>query len=285
MTLVERYRDRLQALELERLKVLRDRQTYRFLTVLLAFLGACSLIAGTIGTSKIVVFLGFALVACAYGVWQSRKTLAEAYQIKFREQITREWFQERFRSAYLAPAPETISEEFRVAIREAAIRATDQNPDKTVIEERILFERDMHTSLIFVLREGPALKAKSRALVWCKIRSDDKGLVAFVWPPAFPTQKKPDLRFFENGKRTGIVEPLATKLEALYETAQRVALGCVVRVGFAPRGVFLGCRLPSRIFAAPVDKSVFELDSYEHWEKDAQLALSQELRGQINSIF
>ncbi|RYZ75816.1 MAG: hypothetical protein EOP05_06860 [Proteobacteria bacterium] len=111
MGIVDRFRSRLEGLELERLKVARDRQTYRFLAFLLTFLSFCSLTAGLWGSSQLVVILGLCLGACAAALWYLRKNLDGAYQIKFREAITREWFQERFRSAYLTPPPEVVSEE------------------------------------------------------------------------------------------------------------------------------------------------------------------------------
>lgn len=285
MSLVVRFRDRLEGLELERLKVARDRQTYRFLALLTSFLSLFSFLAAAVGSSIWVTAMGLFLGVCAGLVWRARKTLGEALQIRFREQITREWFHERFRSAYLAPPPEVISDEFRAGIKEAVVRSTAQNPKITVIEERLLFERDTYSSLVLVLREGSALNAKSRAIVWCKLRTDENGVVAFVWPPAMPTQKKADLRFFQNGKRIGLIEPLATKLESLYDRARQRWQCSVVRVGYSPRGVFVGARLERRLFEAPLDRSLLDDASYEAWAEDAAKVLDTEIRENLNVIF
>lgn len=138
---------------------------------------------------------------------------------------------------------------------------------------------------MLVLREGPALRAKSRAIVWCKLRTDENGVVAFVWPPALPTQKKPDLRFFQNGKRSSLVEPLATKLESLYELAQAQWPAGVARVGYSPRGVFVGVRLTERLFEAPLDRSLLIEESYAHWNDDAIRVLDSGLRESLSLIF
>ena len=285
MSIVERFKDRLEGLELERLKVARDRQTYRFLGCLTGALSLLSFIASIVGQSALVAVMAAFLAICAGLVWRARKTLGEAFQVRFRDQITREWFHERFRSAYLNPPPDVISEELRVALREAIVRSTAQNPKKTVIEERLLFDRDSYSSLVLILREGPVLKPRSRALVWCKLRTDENGLVAFVWPPALATQKKPDLRFFENGKRVGLKEPLATKLESLYELARAKWVSQTVRVGYSPRGVFAGVRLSRRLFEAPLDQSLLDEAAYEVWSKDASLLLDSSVRDALNSIF
>ncbi|RYZ75817.1 MAG: hypothetical protein EOP05_06865 [Proteobacteria bacterium] len=143
--------------------------------------------------------------------------------------------------------------------------------------------------MILVLREGSALRPKSRALVWCKIRSGDDGVVAFVWPPMMPTQNKLDIRFFKDGRRISLLEPLAGKLETLVEMVKQQGSALIgknaIRIGYAPRGVFVGCRLSRRIFEAPVSESLLNEDSFAHWETDAVLPLSFEIRSNVNAVF
>lgn len=284
MNIVERFRDQLEGLELERLKVVRDRKAYLFLCGLLGFLALASIISAAIGRSWVLGVFSLILFALAYSAFFLRGSVDEKYQILFRERITRQWFRERFGSAYLAAKPESVNEELAVVLREAAVRVTRQDPRRVAIEDRIFFERDLETSMLLVLKETRFGEVESRALVWCKTRSDESGVVAFVLPHPIPTVKKPDIRFFKNGRPIPFLEPLATRLHIIFETANKISPHSRPRVAYAPKGVFLGCRLSHRLFAAPVDRSCIDDSSYENWERDASLPLSSELRMQINAL-
>lgn len=285
--LIEHFREKLESLEKARLKIIHDRKAFLFILLLAWFLAFCCLIAGAFGPSRVVLMFSFALMIGCETLRRIRGRLFTSFQLKFRAEITRDWFHVAYPGAFLAPAPSTsqIPIEVSRSLREACVRATAQTPSLTSIEERIFFDNDSYHSWTFILAERSrwSRRIRSRAIVWFRAASDETGLVAFAWPPR-GLSKAPDVRFFMNGRPMETSEPLRSKLVGVYDRLRAKSSGQAVRVSLSPTGVWAGVKLKGALFEAPVFTSLLETESYASWSEQAQLPADREIVSLLFSI-
>ncbi len=259
------------------------------MTILAAVLGFLCLASALVGHSRILLLAGAVLIGTAETLRRLHASADEVYQKTFRERLTREWFHSVVLQGYLAqPTPQDeLASEIKKEVREACLRVTGQNADRTSIEERLFFEPDSLQNTIYILREDSRWSSRevSRAIVWRRSISIESSKVAIVWPPSPGSiGRAPDVRFFDNGKPALAVEPLRTKLIALYDFLMSVSSNRSARVAISSAGIWAGLKLNRRPLAAPVTQSCLDPRSYEAWMNDLALLDNREIIRGLHSI-
>ncbi len=278
---LERFGDRLQALEVERLKLVQERKAYAFIFIMVLFLALCCVLSAVIGQSRVLAILGVVLLFGCEIVRRVRLGLGSSYQIHFREQVTRDWFHLQFPGAYLSPTISSagVPPEILAALREVCVRATAQNPSRTSIEERVFFDSDSYQTWKLILKERSAVLGgvKSRSIVWLRLSAVENRFVAYAWPASNRISRVPEVRFFEGGRVVEAIDPLRARLVALYESIRSLSGGAVTRVALSPAGVWAGVRVMRLPLEAPVDQSCLDPASYRDWPAQAQLLVDSSI--------